>query len=109
VSGLFSTHLLSLDALLTVVDSIEQHCHSRILKFTTNPSHGGDQTKKGTDSGEGPTTTAETEKDEGGAMTSQKMPQTQGRYLSCLYFFCVICTYNYVLYEESFLQVVFIL
>ncbi|CAH1795724.1 unnamed protein product, partial [Owenia fusiformis] len=31
VSGLFSTHLLCLDALLTVVDSIEQHCHSRIL------------------------------------------------------------------------------
>ena len=31
VAGLFSTHLLSLDALLTVVDSIEQHCHSRIL------------------------------------------------------------------------------
>lgn len=31
VQGLFSTHLLSLDALLTVVDSIEQHCHSRIL------------------------------------------------------------------------------
>ncbi|XP_060605825.1 Golgi-specific brefeldin A-resistance guanine nucleotide exchange factor 1-like isoform X2 [Ruditapes philippinarum] len=77
VSGLFSTHLLSLDALLTVVDSIEQHCHSRILKSTTNPSHGGDQTKKGTDSGEGPTTTAETEKDEGGATTSQKMQQNQ--------------------------------
>ena len=31
MAGLFSTHLLSLDALLTVVDSIEQHCHSRIL------------------------------------------------------------------------------
>ncbi|XP_069123729.1 Golgi-specific brefeldin A-resistance guanine nucleotide exchange factor 1-like isoform X1 [Argopecten irradians] len=34
VQGLFSTHLLSLDALLTVVDSIEQHCHSRILTTT---------------------------------------------------------------------------
>lgn len=34
VSGLFTTHLLSLDALLTVVDSIEQHCHSRILNTT---------------------------------------------------------------------------
>lgn len=44
VSGLFSTHLLSLDALLTVVDSIEQHCHSRILKSTTTG-----QTRKGLD------------------------------------------------------------
>ncbi|KAL3876500.1 hypothetical protein ACJMK2_034342, partial [Sinanodonta woodiana] len=34
VSGLYSTHLLSLDALLTVVDGIEQHCHSRILSAT---------------------------------------------------------------------------
>ena len=34
VAGLFSTHLLSLDALLTVVDGIEQHCHSRILTAT---------------------------------------------------------------------------
>ncbi|XP_052237414.1 Golgi-specific brefeldin A-resistance guanine nucleotide exchange factor 1-like isoform X1 [Dreissena polymorpha] len=41
VSGLFSTHLLSLDALLTVVDSIEQHCHSRILKATAKPSDEG--------------------------------------------------------------------
>ena len=31
VSGLYNTHLLSLDALLTVIDSIEAHCHSRIL------------------------------------------------------------------------------
>ena len=31
VSGLFSTHLLSLDALLAVIDSIEQHCHHRVL------------------------------------------------------------------------------
>ncbi|ESO85819.1 hypothetical protein LOTGIDRAFT_130403 [Lottia gigantea] len=31
VSGLFTTHLLSLDVLLTMVDSIEQHCHSRII------------------------------------------------------------------------------
>ncbi|CAM1293367.1 GBF1 (predicted) [Pycnogonum litorale] len=34
VSGLFSTHQLSLDALLTVVDCIENHCHSRILHDT---------------------------------------------------------------------------
>ncbi|XP_071108376.1 Golgi-specific brefeldin A-resistance guanine nucleotide exchange factor 1-like isoform X1 [Haliotis cracherodii] len=38
VSGLFTTHLLSLDALLTVVDSIEQHCHSRILTSTKTAS-----------------------------------------------------------------------
>nr|CAD7256018.1 unnamed protein product [Timema shepardi] len=31
VSGLYNTHLLSLDALLTIIDSIESHCHSRIL------------------------------------------------------------------------------
>ncbi|XP_050390841.2 Golgi-specific brefeldin A-resistance guanine nucleotide exchange factor 1 isoform X2 [Patella vulgata] len=40
VSGLYTTHLLSLDALLTMVDSIEQHCHSRIISsnktFTNN-------------------------------------------------------------------------
>ncbi|XP_064640698.1 Golgi-specific brefeldin A-resistance guanine nucleotide exchange factor 1-like [Lineus longissimus] len=34
VSGLYTTHLLSLDSLLTVIDSIEQHCHSRILNGT---------------------------------------------------------------------------
>ncbi|XP_014241483.1 Golgi-specific brefeldin A-resistance guanine nucleotide exchange factor 1 [Cimex lectularius] len=31
VSGIHNTHLLSLDALLTVIDSIENHCNSRIL------------------------------------------------------------------------------
>ena len=31
VSGLCTTHLLSLDALLAVIDSIEQHCHHRVL------------------------------------------------------------------------------
>lgn len=31
VSGLYTTHLLSLDALLAVIDSIEQHCHHRVL------------------------------------------------------------------------------
>lgn len=30
VSGLFSIHLLSLDALLTVIESIEKNCHSRM-------------------------------------------------------------------------------
>ncbi|XP_034244436.1 Golgi-specific brefeldin A-resistance guanine nucleotide exchange factor 1 isoform X2 [Thrips palmi] len=30
VSGLFSIHLLSLDALLTVIESIERNCHSRM-------------------------------------------------------------------------------
>jgi len=34
VAGLFTIHLLSLDALLTVVDNIEQHCHSRTLAIT---------------------------------------------------------------------------
>ncbi len=31
MSGLFTTHLLSLDSLLAVIDSIEQHCHHRVL------------------------------------------------------------------------------
>jgi hypothetical protein len=31
VAGLYGTHILSLDALLAVIDSIEQHCHHRIL------------------------------------------------------------------------------
>ena len=34
MSGLFSTHLLSLDALLAVIDSIEQHCHHRVINGT---------------------------------------------------------------------------
>ncbi|XP_041364766.1 Golgi-specific brefeldin A-resistance guanine nucleotide exchange factor 1-like isoform X2 [Gigantopelta aegis] len=38
VSGLFTTHLLSLDALLTVIDSVEQHCHSRILNLNKSAS-----------------------------------------------------------------------
>uniref|UniRef100_T1IU23 SEC7 domain-containing protein n=1 Tax=Strigamia maritima TaxID=126957 RepID=T1IU23_STRMM len=36
VTGLYSTHLLSLDALLTVIDSIESHCYSRILSEREN-------------------------------------------------------------------------
>jgi len=35
VAGLYSTHLLSLDALLAVIDSIEQHCHHRILSASS--------------------------------------------------------------------------
>ncbi|VDI44231.1 golgi-specific brefeldin A-resistance guanine nucleotide exchange factor 1 [Mytilus galloprovincialis] len=31
VQGLFSTHLLSLDALLSIIDCIEPHCYNRIL------------------------------------------------------------------------------
>jgi len=31
VAGLHNTHLLSLDALLTIIDAIECHCHDRIL------------------------------------------------------------------------------
>jgi len=36
VAGLYSTHLLSLDALLAVIDSIEQHCHHRILNASSS-------------------------------------------------------------------------
>lgn len=35
VSGLFTTHLLSLDCLLAVIDNIEQHCHHRSLHAST--------------------------------------------------------------------------
>ena len=31
VSGLMNTHLLSLDALLTIVDAIEEDCHHRMM------------------------------------------------------------------------------
>uniref|UniRef100_A0A146LBA7 Golgi-specific brefeldin A-resistance guanine nucleotide exchange factor 1 n=1 Tax=Lygus hesperus TaxID=30085 RepID=A0A146LBA7_LYGHE len=41
VSGIFNTHLLSLDALLTVIDSIESHCNSRILNERNGTSSGG--------------------------------------------------------------------
>ena len=34
MSGLYSTHV-SLDALLAVIDSIEQHCHHRLLSTAT--------------------------------------------------------------------------
>ncbi|XP_053393405.1 Golgi-specific brefeldin A-resistance guanine nucleotide exchange factor 1-like isoform X2 [Mercenaria mercenaria] len=77
VSGLFSTHLLSLDALLTVVDSIEQHCHSRILKATTTTSHTVDQTKKGTDQ-EG-SVPGEGEKDESGVVAPPAVGSTPGQ------------------------------
>lgn len=33
LNDIYSTHLLSMDALLAVVDSIEQHCHNR-TQFT---------------------------------------------------------------------------
>ncbi|XP_039279024.1 Golgi-specific brefeldin A-resistance guanine nucleotide exchange factor 1 isoform X3 [Nilaparvata lugens] len=36
VSGVYNTHLLSLDALLTIIDSIENHCNSRILNEQRN-------------------------------------------------------------------------
>ena len=35
MAGLFSTHVLSLDALLTVLESVEAHCHSRIMAAKT--------------------------------------------------------------------------
>lgn len=41
VSGLFTTHLLSLDALLTVIDTVEQHCHSRVLAATSKSQAAG--------------------------------------------------------------------
>jgi len=44
VSGIYSTHLLSLDALLAVIDSIEQHCHHRILSMTSSSLIGHQQT-----------------------------------------------------------------
>ena len=49
VSGLFTTHLLSLDALLAVIDSIEQHCHHRVVHATKK--HGEISTGSGTDKG----------------------------------------------------------
>lgn len=32
MAGLYSTHILSLDALITVIDSIEGHCHAKVLR-----------------------------------------------------------------------------
>ncbi|XP_077999496.1 Golgi-specific brefeldin A-resistance guanine nucleotide exchange factor 1-like [Glandiceps talaboti] len=53
VSGLYTTHLLSLDALLTVIDSIEAHCHNKILsgmaaqqQSTQENQHSADKDKK---------------------------------------------------------------
>ena len=48
VSGLFTTHLLSLDALLAVIDSIEQHCHHRVL-HSTKSSNNGDENAPASD------------------------------------------------------------
>lgn len=60
MAGLFSTHLLSLDALLTVADTIEQHCHCRILKSTSKPAQdhqtaGGEGTDQGSTEETSPT------------------------------------------------------
>ncbi|ELU03437.1 hypothetical protein CAPTEDRAFT_227129 [Capitella teleta] len=46
VSGLFSTHLLSLDALLAVIDSIEQHCHHRVDSKETDEKNGETESKE---------------------------------------------------------------
>lgn len=80
VSGLFTTHLLSLDALLTVVDSIEQHCHRRILSGTKSaPAAEGDPSQ-----GEGAAagTEAESRMDSSGAaepsIPSFRGPPTTG-------------------------------
>ena len=40
VSGqLYTTHLLSLEALLTVIDSTEAHCQAKVLNRTTQQDH----------------------------------------------------------------------
>ena len=31
MAGLFTTHILSLDALMTVLETVEAHCHTRIM------------------------------------------------------------------------------
>ena len=59
MAGLFSTHLLSLDALLTVVDSIEQHCHSRILNTPKHEPEPKQEAKDQEPSGEGAAQTPE--------------------------------------------------
>ncbi|KAK0051833.1 Golgi-specific brefeldin A-resistance guanine nucleotide exchange factor 1 [Biomphalaria pfeifferi] len=46
VSGLFTIHLLSLDALLTVIDSIEQHCQTRTLAKSVATSADGNGSGK---------------------------------------------------------------
>ncbi|XP_063243123.1 Golgi-specific brefeldin A-resistance guanine nucleotide exchange factor 1 isoform X2 [Bacillus rossius redtenbacheri] len=40
VAGLYSIHLLSLDALLTIIDAIEAHCHCRVLQQDSKPMGG---------------------------------------------------------------------
>uniref|UniRef100_A0A3Q3JAW5 Golgi-specific brefeldin A-resistance guanine nucleotide exchange factor 1 n=1 Tax=Monopterus albus TaxID=43700 RepID=A0A3Q3JAW5_MONAL len=50
VSGLYTTHLLSLEALLTVIDSIEAHCQAKVLNSTTQQ----DQSEALLAEGEGP-------------------------------------------------------
>ena len=57
VSGqLYTTHLLSLEALLTVIDSTEAHCQAKVLNSTTQQeqsdallAEGEGSTKNGTD------------------------------------------------------------
>lgn len=50
VSGLMNTHLLSLDALLTIVDAIEEDCHHRMMSSKTeadaSPSQNDDGISK---------------------------------------------------------------
>ena len=49
MSGLVtSVHLLSLDALLAVIDSIEGHCHHRILHTASQAAADAAKSKLGT-------------------------------------------------------------
>lgn len=55
VSGqLYTTHLLSLEALLTVIDSTEAHCQAKILSNTLQQDK-KEANKTTTDNAEGPT------------------------------------------------------
>uniref|UniRef100_A0AAQ5ZHB2 Golgi-specific brefeldin A-resistance guanine nucleotide exchange factor 1 n=1 Tax=Amphiprion ocellaris TaxID=80972 RepID=A0AAQ5ZHB2_AMPOC len=86
VSGqLYTTHLLSLEALLTVIDSTEAHCQAKVLNSSTQHdqsetlmAEGEGSTKNGTDSATGIHTPAHISDARDIAL---KKPQ---RFLSCL-------------------------
>ncbi|KAM8852195.1 Golgi-specific brefeldin A-resistance guanine nucleotide exchange factor 1 isoform 1-T1 [Synchiropus picturatus] len=87
VSGqLYTTHLLSLEALLTVIDSTESHCQAKVLNSTAVPEQS--DSLVGTDSGNtGPETTSDPTMQVNGASLPQGDnqavgPPTSGRLMA---------------------------
>uniref|UniRef100_A0A4W5NUZ6 Golgi-specific brefeldin A-resistance guanine nucleotide exchange factor 1 n=1 Tax=Hucho hucho TaxID=62062 RepID=A0A4W5NUZ6_9TELE len=87
VSGqLYTTHLLSLEALLTVIDSTEAHCQAKVLNSTAQQDQSAEMVLA---EGEGSTndridTTTGTQINEHFILAEKKEPKKPQRFSSCL-------------------------